>query len=158
MRDFIFWAPKPLQMMTSAMKLKDACSMEEKLWLTLTAYSKAETLLCQQRSSNQSYGFYSSHVQMWELGHKESWAPKNWCFWNVVLENTLESLLDCNEIHPVHPKGNQSWIFTGRTNAEAKALILWPPDAKNWLIGKVTDAGKDWRQEEKGTAEDEMIG
>ena len=100
--------------------------------------------------SSQSCGFSDSHVWMWKLEHKESWAPKNWCFWIVVLEKTLESPLDCKEIQPVHPKGNESWIFTGRTNAEAEAPILWPPDSKNWLIGKDPDAGKNWRQEEKG--------
>ena len=89
--------------------------------------------------SSQSYGFSSSHVWMWELDHKESWMPKNWCFWTVVLEKTLESPLDCKETKPVNPKGNQSWIFIGRTDAEAKAPILWPPDAKNWLIGKDPD-------------------
>ena len=87
---------------------------------------------------------------MWELDYKESWAPKNWCFWTVVLEKTFESLLDCKEIQPVHPKGNQSWIFIGRTEVEAKTTILWPPDEKNWLIGKDPDAGRDPRQEEKG--------
>ena len=93
-----------------------------------------------------------------ELNYKESWAPKNWCFWTVVLEKTLESPLDCKEIQLVHPKGNQSWIFIGRTDAEAETPILWPPDAKKWLIGKDPDAGKDWRWEEKGTTEDEMVG
>ena len=88
---------------------------------------------------------------MWELGYKESWAPKNWCFWTVVLEKTLESPLNCKEIKPVNPKGNQSWIFIGRTDAEAEISILLPPDAKNWLIGKDPDAGKDWGQEEKQT-------
>ena len=95
---------------------------------------------------------------MWELDHKESWVPKNWCFWIVVLEKILASPLDSKEIKPVHPKGNQSWIFIGRTDAAAEAPILWPPDAKNWLIWKDPDAGKDWRQEEKGTTEDEMVG
>ena len=95
---------------------------------------------------------------MWELHYKESWVPKNWCFWTVVLEKTLESPLDCKEIQPVHPKGNQSWIFTGRTDAEAETPILWSPDVKNWLIWKDPDAGKDWRQEEKGMTEDEMVG
>ena len=95
---------------------------------------------------------------MWELDHKESWALKNWCFWTVVLEKTLESPLDCKEIQPVHPRGDQSWVFIGRTDAEAEAPILWPPDAKNWLIWKDPDAGKDWRREEKGTTEDEMVG
>ena len=106
--------------------------------------------------SSQSYGFSSSHVRMWELEYKESWALKNWCFWTVVLEKTHESPLDYKEIKPVNPKGNQYWKFTGRTDAEA--LILWPPDLKNWLIGKDPDAGKDWRQEEKGTTKDEMAG
>ena len=95
---------------------------------------------------------------MWELDYKESWIPKNWCFWAVVLEKTLESLLDCKEIQPVHPKGNQTWIFIGRTDAEAETPILWPPYMKNWLIGKHPDAGKDWRQENKGMTEDEMVG
>ena len=104
------------------------------------------------------YGFSSSHVWMWELDYKESWVPKNWCFWTVVLEKTLESPLDCKEIKPVNPKGNQSWIFIGKTDAEAEILILWPPDSKSWLIGKDPDAGKDWMQEEKGTTEDEMVG
>ena len=95
---------------------------------------------------------------MWELDYQESWALKNWCFWIVVLEKTLESPFDCKEIKPVNPKGNQSWIFIRRTNAEAETPILWPPDAKGWLIWKDLDAGKDWRQEEKGMTEDEMVG
>ena len=100
---------------------------------------------------SQSYGFSSSHVWVWELEYKESWALKNWCFWTVVLEKTLESPLECKEIQPGHPKGNQSWRFIGRTVAEAETPILGPPDAKNWLFGKDPDAGKDWRQEEKGS-------
>ena len=108
--------------------------------------------------SSQGYGFSSSHVWMWELDHKESWALKNWCFWTVVLDKTLKSPLACKEIQPVNPKGNQSWIFIGRIDAEAKAPIFWPPDVKNWLIGKDPDAGKDWRQEEKGMTEDGMVG
>ena len=116
--------------------------------------------VCQQRwPSSQSYRFPSSRVWMWELDHKESWMPKNWCFWTVVLEKTLESPLDCKEIQPVHPKGNQSWIFIGRIDAEAETPIPWPPDAKNWLTEKDLDAGTDWRrEEEKGTIEDEMVG
>ena len=94
---------------------------------------------------------------MWELNYKESWVPKNWCFWTAVFEKTLESLLDCKEIQPVNPKGNQPWKFIGRTDAEAESPILWPPDAKNWLTGKDPDAGKDWRLEEKGRTADEMI-
>ena len=108
--------------------------------------------------SSQSYGFSSSHLWTWVLDHKESWAPKNWCFWTVVLEKTLESPLDCKEIQPVHTKGYQSWIFIQRTDSETKAPILWPPDAKKWLMWKYPDAGKDWRQEEKGMTEDEMVG
>ena len=102
--------------------------------------------------------FSSSYVRMWELDYKESWVQKNWCFWTVVLEKTLESPLDCKKIQPVSPKGNQSWIFMGRTDAKAETPILWPPDAKNWLTWKDPDAGKDWRQEEKGMTEDEMVG
>ena len=98
--------------------------------------------------------FSSSHIRMWQLNHKESWVLKNWCFWTMVLEKTLESPLDSKKIKPDNPKGDQSWIFIGRTDAETP--ILWPPNAKNWLIGKDPDAGKDWRQEEKGTTEDEM--
>ena len=108
--------------------------------------------------SSQSHGFSSSHVWMWELCYKECWVPKNWCFWTVVLEKTLESPLDCKEIQPVHPKGNESWIFIGRTDVEAETPILWPPDVKNWLIWKDPDAGKDWRQEEKGMTKVEMVG
>ena len=108
--------------------------------------------------SSQSYDFSSSHVWMWELDCEESWAPKNWCFWTGVLGKTLESPLDSKEIQPVHPKGNQSWIFIGRADTEAETPTLWPPDVKNWLIGKDPDAGKDWGQEEEGMTEDEMVG
>ena len=108
--------------------------------------------------SSQGYGFSSSHVWMWELDYKENWAPKNWCFWTMVLEKTLKSPLDCKEIQPANPKGNQSRIFIGRTDVEAEAPILWPPDVKNWLIWKDHGSGKDWRWEEKGTTEDEMVG
>ena len=107
---------------------------------------------------SQSYGFSSSHVWMWELDYKESWLEKNWCFWTVVLEKTLESSLEFMEVQPVHPKGNQPWIFIGRTDAEAQTPILWPPDEKSWLIWKDPDAGKELRQEEKGTTEDETVG
>ena len=108
--------------------------------------------------SSQGCGFTSSHIRMWELEYKEGWALKNWCFWTVVLEKTLESPLECKEIQPVHPKGNKSWIFIGRTDVEAEAPILWPPDVKSWLIWKDPDAGKDLRWEEKGTTDDEMVG
>ena len=101
--------------------------------------------------------FPVSHVWMWELDYKESWTPKNWCFWTVVLKKTLESPLDCKEIKPVNPKGSKSWLFIGRTDAEAETPILWPPYVKNWLNGKVPDAGKYWRKEEKGTTKDQMV-
>ena len=107
---------------------------------------------------SQNYGFSGSQERMWELDHKEGWVLKNWCFWTVVLEKTLESPLDCKEIKPINPKGNRPWIFTGKTDAEAEVPKLWPPDVKNWLIGKDPDAGRDWGQEENGTTEDEMVG
>ena len=112
--------------------------------------------IAKKGQSSQSYGFPSGHVQMWELDCEERWAPKNWCFWTVVLEKAPESPLDCKEIQPVHPK-DQSWVFIGRTDVEAATPILWLPYAKSWLIGKYPDAGKDWGQE-KGTIEDEMVG
>ena len=108
--------------------------------------------------SSQGYSFSSGHVWMWELDWEEGWAPKNWCFWTVVLEKTLESPLDCKEIQPVHSKGDQSWVFTGRTDAKAETPMLWPPHAKSWLIGKDSDAGRGWGQEEKGMTEDEIAG
>ena len=107
---------------------------------------------------SQNYSFASSGVWLWELDYKESWAPKNWCFWTVVLEKTLESTLDCKEIKPVNLKGNQPWIFIERTDAVTEAIMLWSPDVKNWLTGKEPDAGKDWRQKEKGATEEEMFG
>ena len=107
---------------------------------------------------SQSYGFSSGHVWMWELDYKESWVPKNWCFWTVVLEKTLENPLDSREIQPVNSKGNQSWIFIRRTDAEAETPILWPSDVKRWFTRKDPDAGKDWRLEEKGMTEDEIVG
>ena len=102
--------------------------------------------------------FSCGHVWMWELDWEEGWAPKNWCFWSLVLEKTLESPLGCKEIQPVHPKGDQPWDFFGRNDAKAETPVLWPPRAKSWLIGKDSDAGRDWGQEEKGTTEDEMAG
>ena len=108
--------------------------------------------------TSQGYGFSSGHVWMWVLDYKESWEPKNWWFWTVVLEKTFESPLDCKEIQPVHPKRDQSWVFIGRTGVEAETPILWPADLKSWLIGKDPDAGKDWGQVEKGMTEDEMVG
>ena len=124
----------------------------------LDSMLKSTHYIVNKGPSSQGYGFSSSHVRMWELDYKESWAPKNWCFWTVVLEKTLKSPLDCKEIQLVHPKGDQSWVFIGRTDVEAETPVLWPPDAESWLIGKDPDAGKDWGQEEKGMTEDEMVG
>ena len=124
----------------------------------LDSILKSRDITLPTSPSSQGYGFSIGHVWKWELDCEESWAPKNWCFWTVVLEKTLESSLDCKEIQPVHPKGNQSWIFIGRTDAEAEAPILRPPDVKSWLIWKHPDSGKDWGQKEKGTTEDEMVG
>ena len=118
---------------------------------SLDSIEKQRHYFANKGLSSQGYGFSSSHVWTWELDCEESWALKNWCFWTVMLEKTLESPLDCKEIQPVHPEGNQSWVFIGRTDAEAETPILWPPDAKNWLIGKDPNAGKDWRWDEKGT-------
>ena len=114
--------------------------------------------LANKGPSSQSYGFFSSHVWMWELDHTESWVPKNWCFCIVVLEKTLESPLDCKEIQSVHSEGDQPWDFFGRNDAKAETPILWPLDVKSWLTGKDPDAGKDWREEDKGTTQDEMVG
>ena len=129
------------------------------------SYDQPRQLIKKQRHyfankapSSQDYDFSSSHVWMWDLDYKESRVLKNCCFWTVVLKKTLESPLDCKQIQPVHPEGDQSWVFIGRTDAEAETPILWPPDAKGWLIWKDPDAGKDWGQEEKGTTEYEMVG
>ena len=157
-RDFIFFGSKITADDDCSHKIKRDLLLEEK-------YDQPRQHIKQQRHyfankglSSQGYVFSSSQVWMWELDYKESWAPKNWCFWTVVLEKTLESPLDCKEIQPVHPKGNQSWIFVWRTDVAAEASILWPPDVKSWLIGKDPDAGEDWGQEEKGTTEDEVVG
>ena len=145
-------------MVTSAIKLKVSCSLEVKLWPPRHHIKKQRYYFANKGPSSQSYGFSSSHLWMWRLGHKETWAPKNWCFWTVVLEKTLESSLDSKEIKQLNPEGNQSWIFIERTDAEAETTMLFPPDTKNWLIWKDPDAGKDWRREEKGTTEDGMAG
>ena len=158
--DFIFGGSK--------ITADDDCSHEIKrlllLWrkaminLDSTLKSRNITLPTKVHLVKASYGFSSSHVWMWELDYKESWTPNNWCFWTVVLEKTLESPLDCKEIQSVHPRGGQSWVFIGRTDVEAETPILWPPDAKSWLIWKDPDAERDWGQEEKGTTEDEIVG
>ena len=133
-------------MVTAAMTFKDAYSLEESYDQPIQHIQKQRHYFANKGPSSQGYGFSSSRVWMWELDYKESWASKNWCFWTVVLEKTLESPLDCKEIQPIHPKGNQSWLFTGKTDAEAETPILRPPDAKNWLTEKGSDAGKDWRR------------
>ena len=146
-------------MVTAAMKLKDAFPWKESYDQSRQHVKKQRHYFVSKGPSSQGYGFSSGHVWMWELDYKESWVLTNECFWTVVLEKTLESPLESKEIQPVRPKRNQSWMFIyGRTDVEAEAPILWPPDAKSWLIWKDPDAGKDWGQEEKGTTEDEMVG
>ena len=152
------WAPKSLQIVTAAMKLKDTSSLEGKLWPIRQHIAKQRHYFADKLPSSQSCGFSSSHIWMRELAHKESWVPKNWYFSTVVLEKTLESPLNSKEINPVNPKGNQPWIFIGRTDVEAEAPILWLSDANNWFTGKYPDAVRDWGQEEKGMTEDEMAG
>ena len=156
-KDFIFLGSK--------ITADSDCSHEIKRHLLLgrKAMTKLDSILKSRHIANkgpssQSYAFSSRHVWMWELDHKENWALKIWCFWILVLEKTLEGPLNCKEIKPADPKGNQIWMFIGRTDAELEDPILWLPDAKGWLIRKDSDAGKDWRQEEKGTTEDEMVG
>jgi len=155
-RDFIFLGSKIMANGDCCHEIKIHLPLGRKVMTNLDSKSKTRDI-ADKVPSSQSYGFSSSHVWMWELDYKESWVLKNWCFWTVVLEKTLESPLDCKEIQLFHPEGNQSWIFIGKTDAEAETPILWPPDAKNFLTGKDPDAGKDCRQEEKGTTEDEML-
>ena len=144
-------AAKSLQMVTAAMKLKYIYSLEEKYDQTWQHIQKQRHYFANKSSSSQGYGFSCGHVWMWELDYKASWALKNRCFWTVLLEKTLESHLNSKVIQPVHPIGNQFWIFIGKTDVEPGTPILWPPDAKNWRLWKDPNAGKDWRQEEKGT-------
>ena len=139
-------------------EMKRCLLLGRKVMTNLDSILKSRDITLPTKVHLVKASFSSSHVWMWELDYKESWAPKNWCFWTVVLEKTLESPLDCKEIQPVHPKGDQSWVFIGRTDAEAETPKLWPSDVKNWLIWKDPDAGKDWGQEEKRTTEDEMVG
>ena len=157
MADFIFLGSKITADGDCYHEIKSRLLLGRKVMTNLDSIFKSRDI-ANKVPSSQGYGFFSSHVWMWELDYKESWVPKNWCFWTVVLEKTLESPLDFKDIQPVHPKGDQSWVFIGRTDAEDETPILWPPDVKNWLIWKDPDAGKDWRQEKKGTTEDEMFG
>ena len=156
MTDFIFCGSKITADGNCSHEIKRCMLLGRKAITNLDSILKAETLLAKVHLVK--YVFSGSHVWMWELDYKESWAPKNWSFWTVVLEKTLESPLDSKEIQSVNPKGNQSWIFIGRTDAEAETPLLWPTDVKNWHIGKDPDAGKDWRWEEKGMTEDELVG
>ena len=153
---FIFLGSKITAESDWSHDIKRCLLLERKAMTNVDSILKSRDVTLPQGLYSQSYGFSSSHVWMWELNPKEDWAPKNWCFWTVMLEKTLESRLDFKEIKPVNPKGNQSWIFIGRTDAEAP--ILWPPDVKRWLIRKDPDARKDRKQEEKGMTEDEMVG
>ena len=140
-------------------KIKSHLLLGRKVMTNLDSISKSRDITLPTKVHIVKATFFSSsHVWMWELDCEEGWVLKNWCFWTVVLEKTLESPLDCKEIHPVHSKGDQSWVFIGRTEVEAETPILWPPDVKNCLIWKDSDAGKDWGQEEKGMTEDEMVG
>ena len=157
--DFIFLGSKITADVDCSHEIKRCLLLGRKAMPNLDSILQSrDRHLADKGPSSQSYGFSSSHVWVWELDYKESWALKSWCFWTVLLEKSVESLLDCKEIQPVSPKGNQSWIFIRRTDAKAETPILWPPDAKNWLTWKDPDAGKDWRQEEKGMTEDEMVG
>ena len=155
--DFIFLGSKITADGDCSHEIKSRLLLGRKAMTNLDSILKSRDItLLTKVSIIKAMVFSSSHMWIWALDHKEGWAPKDWCFWTVVLERTPESPLDSKEIKPVNPKGNQSWIFIGRTDAEAP--ILWPPDANSWLIRKDPDSGKDWRQEEKGTTEDEMVG
>ena len=156
--DFIFLGSKITADGDRSHEIKRCLLLGKKATANLDNILKSRDITLPKSPPSQSYGFTRSHVWMWQLDHKESWALKNWCFWTVAFEKTLESPLDSKEIKPVNLRGNQSWIFIGRTDAEAETSILWPSDAKNLLIVKDPDAGKDWRQEEKGMTEDEMVG
>ena len=160
--DFVFLGSKITVDGDCSHKIKRCLLLGRKATTNLNSVLKKQRHYFANKSlSSQNYGFSSSHVWMWELDCEESWAPKNWCFWTGVLEKTEktpESPLDCKEIQPVHPNGDQSWVFMGKTDVEAETLILWLPDVKSWLIWKDPDSGKDWGQEEKGTTEDEMVG
>ena len=157
-RDFIFLGSKITADGDCSHEIKRRLSLERKVMTNLDSILKSRDITLPTKVHLVKAMIFLVHVWIWELDYKESWVPKNWCFWTVVLEKTLESPLDCKEIQPVHSKGDQSWVFIGRTDAEAETPILWLPGAKSWLIWKDPDAGKDWRQEEKGITEDVMVG
>ena len=156
--DFVFLGSKITADGDRSQEMKRPSLLGRKAMTNLESVLKSRHHFANKGPYSQTYGFSSSRVQMWESDHKESWVPKNWCFQIVVLEKTLESPLDNKEIKAVNPKGNQLWIFTGRTVAEPEVPIFWPHDAKSWLIAKDLDAEKDWRREEQGMTEDEMVG
>ena len=154
MLDFIFGGSKITADGDCSLEIKRHLLLGRKAMTNLDSILKIRHYFANKGPSSQGYGFSSGHVWVWELDYKESWAPKNWCFWTVGLEKTLESPLDCKEIQPVHPKRDQSWVFIGRTDVEVETPILWPPGAKSWLIWKDPDDSKDWGQQEKGMTED----
>ena len=157
--DFIFLGYKITEDCDCSHEIKRCLLLGRKAMTNLDSVLKSRDItLLAKGHMVRAVDFSSSRVWMWELDHEDSWVPMNWCFWTVVLEKTLESPLDCRKVKPVHPKGNQSWVFIGRTDAEAETPILWPPDTQNWLIWKDPDAGKDWRWEEKGITGDETVG
>ena len=156
--DFVLGGSKITADGDCSQEIKRCLLLGRKVMTNLDSIFKSRHYFVNKSPSSQGYGFSSSHVWMWELDCEESWTLKNWSFWTVVLEKTLENPLDCKEIQLVHSKGYQSWVFFGRTDAKAETPVLWPPHAKSWLTGKDPDAGKDLRQEEKGTTEDEMVG
>ena len=153
-RDFILLASKITAHGDHSHEIKRCLFLGRKAMTNLDSILKSRDYFANKAPFSQRYCFSISHVRIWELDHRESWAPKIWCFWNVVLESVLKYIV----IQPVNHKGNQSWIFIGSTDAEAEIPILWPPDVKNWLIGKDPDDRKHWRQKEKGMTEDEMVG
>ena len=156
--DFIFWGSKITADDDCSHEIKRRLLLGRKVMTNRQHIQKQRHYFANKGSSSQGYGFTCGHIWMWDLDCEESWALKNWCFWTVVLEKTLESPLDCKEIQPVHSKGDQPWVFFGRNDAKAETPVLWPPHAKSWLIGKDSDAGRGWGQEEKGTTENEMAG
>ena len=156
--DFIFGGSKITADGDCSHEIKRRLLFGRKVMTNLDSIKKQRHYFANKCPSSQGYGFSCGHVWMWELDCEESWAPKNWCFWTVVLGKTLESPMDCKEIQPVHSKGDKLWVFFGRTDAKVETPVLWPPHAKSWLIGKDSDAGRACGQEEKGMTEDEMAG
>jgi len=157
-RDFTFWGSKIIAGSDCSREIKRCLLLGRKAMTNLDSIFKSRDITLPTKVHLVKATVSSGHVWMWELDCEEDWVPKNWCFWTVVLEKTLESPLDCKEIQPVHSEGGQPWDFFGRNDAKAETPVLWPPHGKSWLIGKDSDAGRDWGKEEKGTTEDEMAG